>query len=219
MKKITIILALMSLLAFKKLDKTRIVFFGDSITQMGMNKDGYIDKIKTALEKSGKTNQYHMIGAGVSGNKIYDLYLRIEEDVLDKKPNTVIIYEGVNDVWHKTSGTGTDLDKYEKFYVAVIKKLQAQHINLLLITPACIGEKKNNENAQDLDLNKYCDVIRKLATTYNCQLLDLRKMTQDYEHINNTEDKEEGLLTVDKVHLTDTGNQLLADALMKDLGM
>lgn len=219
MKKTTTILLIMSLLAFKQQNKTRIVFFGDSITQMGMNKGGYIDKIKTALEKSGKTNQYDIIGAGIGGNKIYDLYLRIEEDVLDKKPNTVIIYEGVNDVWHKTSGTGTDLDKYEKFYVAVIKKLQAQHIKLILITPACIGEKKNNENAQDIDLNKYCDVIRKLATTYNCQLLDLRKMTQDYETANNVDNKEKGLLTVDKVHLTDTGNQLLADALMKDLKM
>ncbi len=219
MKKITTIVLLLLTMAFKQQDKFRILFFGDSITQMGVNKGGYIDRIKSVLDKSGQLNKYEIIGAGIGGNKIYDLYLRIEEDVIDKKPNTVIIYEGVNDVWHKTSGTGTDLDKYEKFYVAVIKKLQAQNIKLLLVTPACIGEKKNNENAQDEDLNKYCDVIRKLSSTYNCKLVDLRKMTQDYETANNVEDKEKGLLTVDKVHLTDTGNQLLADALMKELGM
>jgi lysophospholipase L1-like esterase len=129
------------------------------------------------------------------------------------------VYEGVNDVWHKTSGTGTDLDKYEKFYVAVIKKLQANKAKLILVTPACIGEMKDNKNAQDEDLNKYCDVIRKLASTYNCGIIDFRKMMQAYETANNNENKDRGLLTTDKVHLTPTGNQMLADALMKELGM
>ena len=36
-------------------------------------------------------------------NKIYDLYLRHEEDVIAKKPNIVIIYVGINDVWHGDS--------------------------------------------------------------------------------------------------------------------
>lgn len=219
MKKIATLLALFSLMAFKSHKVKKIIFFGDSITQMGINKGGYIDRIKNSLDSSGKSSQYDLIGAGVGGNKIYDLYLRIEEDVIDKKPDVVIVFEGVNDVWHKTSGTGTDLDKYENFYVAIIKKLQAKNIKLILITPACIGELKDNKNAQDEDLNKYCDVIRKLAANYHCGLIDLRKMNQAYETANNNENKDRGLLTVDKVHFTPTGNQMLANALMEELGM
>ena len=219
MKKI--LLAAISLafisLAFKAPKKMKVIFFGDSITQMGINKGGYITRMQSAIDEKNLQSKYDLVVAGVGGNKIYDLYLRIEEDVISKKPDVVVIYEGVNDVWHKTSGTGTDLDKYEKFYVAVIKKLQAQKAQLVLVTPACIGEMKANANQQDDDLDKYCDVIRKLSKTYNTKLVDLRQMTKEYEEKNNTENKDRGLLTTDKVHLTDTGNQMVADAMMNAL--
>lgn len=45
--------------------------------------------------------------------------------MLKKEPAIVVIYIGVNDVWHKrTGGTGTDADKFERFYSAMIKKLE-----------------------------------------------------------------------------------------------
>jgi lysophospholipase L1-like esterase len=46
-------------------------------------------------------------------------------------------------------------------------------------------------------------------------LVDLRKAFVDYENANNNSDKESGLLTTDRVHLTDKGNQLVADEMMK----
>lgn len=207
----------MSMLTVKK---TRIVFFGDSITQAGVKKGGYIDRIQTAVNEKGLQDKYELTGAGIGGNKVYDLYLRMDDDVLARKPQVVFIYVGINDVWHKkTSGTGTDIDKYEKFYVAIIKKLQAKKIEVIVCTPTVIGEKKNGANPQDADLDKYSDVIRRLATTYNCKLADLRKVFADYESANNPDDKESGILTTDKVHLTDTGNQLVADEIMKALSI
>ena len=211
-----ILITLMSMVSKKK---KRIVFFGDSITQMGINKGGYIDRIQTAINEKGIQNKYQLIGAGIGGNKVYDLYLRIEEDVIAKKPDVVVIYVGVNDVWHKTSGIGTDIEKFEKFYVAIIKKLQAKRIKVALTTPACIGELKNNANPQDDDLNKYSDVIRKLAFTYSCSLVDLRALWQQYEEKNNTENKVQGLITTDRVHLTELGNQMVADEMMKVLSI
>ncbi len=44
----------------------------------------------------------------------------------------------------KTSGTGTDADKFEKFYNAIIKKLQAKNMKVLICTPAAIGEKQTS---------------------------------------------------------------------------
>jgi lysophospholipase L1-like esterase len=206
-------------MAMLPVKKTTILFFGDSITQMGVNKGGYIDRIQTAINTKSKQNDYELIGAGIGGNKVYDLYLRMEEDVLDKHPDVVIIYVGINDVWHKTSGIGTDIEKYEKFYTAIIKKLQAQQIKVVVCTPTVIGERKNNANPQDIDLDAYSAVIRRLATSYQCTLVDLRIAFAKYERDNNLADKESGILTTDRVHLNDAGNKLVAEEMMKGLSV
>jgi len=199
--------------------KKHIVFFGDSITQMGVNEGGYIDLIQKKINANGTADKYQLAGAGVGGNKVYDLYLRMEDDVMAKKPNIVMIYVGINDVWHKTSGIGTDIVKYERFYVAIIKKLQAKKIQVAVCTPTVIGELKDNGNPQDSDLNAYSEVIRKLSVTMSCPLIDLRKTFQQYEQANNTSNQEKGVLTVDRVHLTAKGNQLVADEIMKVLAI
>ena len=220
MKRIIFLPALLLLISMSHQKKTRIVFFGDSITQAGVNKGGYIDRIQQSVNKSSSQDKYDLIGAGIGGNKVYDLYLRMDDDVLSKKPDVVVICVGINDVWHKAShGTGTDMDKYEKFYVAIIRKLQAQKIKVAVCTPTVIGEKKENANPQDKDLNAYSEVIRKLAAAYGCTLIDLRKAFAAYEMENNASDKESGLLTTDRVHLTDSGNQLVADEMMKGLSI
>jgi lysophospholipase L1-like esterase len=189
----------------------KIIFFGDSITQQGVQPGGYVDLIKKELQPGG----YEVIGAGISGNKIYDLYLRLEEDVLNKKPDLVVIYIGVNDVWHKrTSGTGTDLDKFVKFYQALIKKIQANEAKVVLCTPAVIGEKKSGGNEMDAELDKFSGAIRELAAKNNLPLCDLRKLFTAYDLEHNPENQEKGILTTDGVHLNEKGNKTLADALL-----
>src|ERR1700744_5323311 len=138
----------------------KIIFFGDSITQAAVKPGGYIVRIKEALAQRNLASEYDLIGAGIGGNKVYDLYLRMDDDVLAQNPDIVFVYIGVNDVWHKaTSGTGTDIDKFEKFYVAIINKLLDRHIRVILCTPAVIGEKTDFTNQQDGDLNAYSQVI------------------------------------------------------------
>src|SRR3954470_22117680 len=169
------------MLSFSITSKKRILFFGDSITQAGVKPGGYITRIGDLISKEGKTGQYELIGAGIGGNKIYDLYLRMDDDVISKSPDIVIIYVGVNDVWHKrSSGTGTDADKFEKFYAAVIAKLQAKNIKVVLCTPAAIGERTDSSNEQDGDLNFYSGIIRRLAAKNNLPLVDLRKSFIEY---------------------------------------
>jgi len=198
--------------------KQRIIFFGDSITQAGVGPNGYITKLGEALKEKGLDNQYELIGAGIGGNKVYDLYLRMDDDVLAKKPDVVVIWIGVNDVWHKRSyGTGTDADKFEKFYNAIIKKLRAANCKILLCTPACIGEKTDFSNELDGDLNQYANIIRNIAKNNNCPLIDLRKTFLSYNLANNPSNKESGILTMDRVHLNEAGNKLVAEEMMKVL--
>ena len=66
------------LMAFSFQKKTRIIFFGDSITQAGVNAGGYIKRIDSMCKLEGKEATYEFIGAGIGGNKVYDLYLRME---------------------------------------------------------------------------------------------------------------------------------------------
>src|SRR6476620_8689397 len=139
--KISLVVAALALFSFSMPQKKqKIIFFGDSITQMGVDNGGYIRQLDTLLKANNKSAE--LIGAGIGGNKVYDLYLRLEDDVLAKNPDVVVIYVGVNDVWHKSSyGTGTDPDKFEKFYQALINKIKGTGSKIILTTPAAIGEK------------------------------------------------------------------------------
>jgi lysophospholipase L1-like esterase len=205
-----VIAVLILFVAMQKKAK-RVIFFGDSITQAGVQGNGYINQLKKAVDPA----KFELIGAGIGGNKVYDLYLRMEDDVLSKKPDLVFIYVGINDVWHKLGAkTGTDYDKYLKFYQALINKIQANGSRVVLCTPTVIGEKKDGTNEVDADLNKYATGVRELAAKNNLPLCDLRKAFVDYEAAHNTEDKEKGVLTTDRVHLNDAGNKLVADTML-----
>ena len=214
--KILIAVSILCLFSFSQVQKKKVIFFGDSITEAGVKPGGYIVKVGELATKDNVADKYEFVGAGIGGNKVYDLYLRLEDDVLSKNPDIVVIYVGVNDVWHKRSyGTGTDADKFEKFYTALIKKLQARNCKVILTTPAAIGEKTDFSNEQDGDLNKYSSIIRGLADKNKLSLVDLRKSFLDYNKQSNTENKESGILTTDRVHLNEKGNDLVAAEMWK----
>jgi len=213
-----LLIALISFTSFSHQQKKRIIFFGDSITQAGVQPTGYITRLSQLLDQKKISANYELIGAGISGNKVYDLYLRMDDDVLAKKPDAVVIWVGVNDVWHKrTTGTGTDADKFEKFYNAIIKKLKDNNIAVFICTPAAIGEKTDFTNELDGDLNKYSEIIRSIARNNNCPLIDLRKAFLTYNLTNNKDNKESGILTTDRVHLNEKGNQFVMEEMYKVL--
>jgi len=205
------VLTLMATMAFTTWQKKKVIFFGDSITAAGAKPGGYILKVGELAAKDTMADRYEFVGAGIGGNKVYDLYLRMERDVLSKKPDVVIIFVGVNDVWHKRShGTGTDADKFEKFYAALMARMQEQQIQVVLVTPAAIGERTDFSNELDGDLNNYSKIIQQLAKKNNLPLVDLRQRFLEYNMKHNTENKESGILTSDKVHLNEKGNEFVA---------
>ncbi|MBL7827210.1 MAG: SGNH/GDSL hydrolase family protein [Saprospiraceae bacterium] len=218
MKSLLFVFPLMAcfLLSFSPAKKKmRVVFFGDSITEAGVQPGGYIAQMRDTLVAENKGEAFDLVGAGISGNKVYDLYLRLETDVLAKKPKVVVIYVGVNDVWHKqTHGTGTDADKFKKFYDAIIAKLQKKGIQVIMCTPACIGEKKGGVNPLDKELDTYSDIIRGIAKEKNCKLVDLRKAFTEYNAANNISDRYSSILTTDGVHLNAKGNKMVAEMIL-----
>ena len=198
--------------------KLRVVFFGDSITQAGVQPTGYITKLDSIVKQAHLPDSVELIGAGIGGNKVYDLYLRMEEDVLKMNPDVVLIYVGINDVWHKvSSGTGTDPEKFEKFYRAIIKRLQDKNIKVILCTPSVIGERNDNSNQQDGDLNQYSNIIQSIAKDLSLPVCDLHNAFSEYLKANNPTNAEKGILTVDRVHLNEKGNLFVASQMWKVL--
>lgn len=198
----------------------RIVFLGDSITAGGIGPKGYVTAIKTALNDKHKDLGIEIIGAGVSGNKVPNLQNRLDRDVLAKKPTLVVIYIGINDVWHgeKNPANGTAPDKFEAGLKEVIGKCTAAGARVILCTPTVIGELPGGANKLDGKLDEYADISRKVAKELTIPLCDLRKAFVEHLKENNKDKQEKGILTSDRVHLSEAGNKLVAQSILKTLG-
>jgi lysophospholipase L1-like esterase len=220
-------------------DELKIVFLGDSITEAGVydkevgveyngelvypNHTGFITLISKNISENTK-----LIGKGIGGDKVSDLLVRYKKDVIDQNPDIVFIYIGINDVWHKYDfGTGTDLDVYEIGLRKIISDIKDSGAKVVLCTPTVIGENtgefvlgnqfKDVETMERMnnDLDSYSDVVRKLSSELDTEILDLRKLFIDYINNNNPDNKPSGILTYDGVHLNDLGNKLIADNMIE----
>lgn len=216
--KLSLFITSILLMSFAFNKKKKVVFFGDSITQMGADKGGYIRLMEDLIQSENLSNEFELVGAGIGGNKVTDLFLRLEKDVLSKQPDIVVIYIGINDVWHKRMfGTGTDYNKFAEFYDIIVKKLQAANIQVMVCTPTVIGERNDNSNELDGELNMYSNWVRRYAQKNQLPCVDLRNEFQQYLIANNPSNEEKGLLTTDRVHLNSKGNLLVAQAIWKAL--
>ena len=202
----------------KKGDK--IVFLGDSITQGGEGKSGYITVFRKALEDHHKDLGIEVVNAGISGNRVPDLQKRLQKDVLDKKPTIVVIYIGINDVWHgeKDAAKGTSPEKFEEGLKEVIKKITDAGARVVLCTPSVIGEKADGGNPLDKKLDEYADISRKVAKELKLPVCDLRKAFLAHLKDHNTFNKEKGVLTTDGVHLNAAGNRFVAEQVLAMFG-
>ena len=197
----------------------KIIFLGDSITAGGGGAKGYITVIKNALTEKHKDLGIEVVNAGVSGNKVPNLQARLEKDVLAKKPTLVVIYIGINDVWHgeKNAANGTSKEKFEEGMKDIISKIKAIDARVILCTPTVIGEKTGGANSLDAKLDEYSEITRKLAKELKLPLCDLRQAFVDHLKSNNTDNKESKVLTTDRVHLNEAGNKLVADTMLKTI--
>jgi len=194
----------------------RIVFFGDSITEQGDKPNGYVALIRDTLTK--RYSGIKIIGAGISGNKVPQLQERLERDVLSLRPTVVVIYIGINDVWHfEKHGTGTPKDKFNSGLRDLISKIKKSGARVVLCTPSVIGEQRLGENKFDAMLDEYSAISRSVARDLGATICDLRGAFFAYLSTHNPENKVEGILTVDSVHLNDAGNRLVAATILKTL--
>lgn len=192
--------------------KQKVIFFGDSITAAGNQPGGYIDLMRQQMD----TTRYELIGAGISGNKVTDLQDRVQADVLTQDPDIVVIYIGINDVWHfyEFEGTtGTEKEAFEAGLRDLIHTITSMDCEVILATPTVIGEDPDSEEAVNQQLLEYAQVIRDVAEDTDVQLCDLRAEMSTFLREENTSRKYQGVLTTDGVHMNENGNRFLAEQL------
>lgn len=195
-------------------ENERIVFLGDSITQSGVNPGGYVTIIKEALAADEQFKGVEIIGAGVSGDRVPDVQKRLQKDVLEKNPTLVVIYIGINDVWHWDNDRGTTKEEFKTGLGDVIGQIKNAGARVILCTPSVIGEKHDGSNAQDEMLDEYSQLSRDIAKSENVQLLDLRRSFLSRLRVGNKENAGASVLTTDGVHLNPDGNKFVAKLML-----
>ena len=138
--------------------------------------------------------------------------------MIAKKPTIVVIYIGINDVWHgeKDPARGTLPETFKTGLTDVIGKCQeAGRASGALHAERDRRKDRRREQRSTSKLDEYSDISRDVAKEMKLPLCDLRKAFVDYLKENNKDNKDKGILTGDRVHLNDAGNQFVADTMLQ----
>lgn len=122
----------------------KILFQGDSITDAGREDRGGGSSMgigypvmvagDLGVREPGK---YAFQNLGVGGNKVVDLYARLNRDFIRREPDVVSILIGVNDVWHYTDNNEVEADRFEKMYRILIEDLKAKLPEVKIMILGC----------------------------------------------------------------------------------
>lgn len=173
-----------------------LAFFGDSVTHGEFEfTNGYKEsvhrpelvfhKLLSDRIKAEFGTEVTVINAGIGGNFSDDGLARIQTDVLDKKPDFCCVMFGTNDVTNARKGQEA-LDKYAQNMKEIISKLQAQKIEVVLMTPGMLCSRgfkgfkggwwfihKYYESLQKGGkMDQYADAMRKVAKEMNVPVAD-----------------------------------------------
>ena len=167
----------------------KILFYGDSITDMGRNREiehpafkygvGYPNLIASEL-LFNCPNQYEIVNRGISGNRIVDLYARIKADVWNHSPDVLRILIGINDIWHELGAqNGVDIERWEKVYRMLIEDTKARlpDLKIIICEPFVLeGEATSGQGKMEefLEVKKYAEIAKKIAEDYGAYFVELQ---------------------------------------------
>lgn len=196
-----------------------IVIQGDSITDANRQQTihgqgcGYAAFVNGYL-CSKFPGEYKVINTGVSGDKIINIYSRIKCDIWNHNPDYLSIFVGINDIWHgyNPSNNGVDPVRFEKVYDLVIEETLERfpNVKIMLIAPFISKGAVLDDLGEKFEKEVYdrAKIVQKIADKHNLTCITLQdkfdKAYNSYPEVN--------YWTVDGVHPTPAGHQLIADA-------
>lgn len=130
----------------------KIIFFGDSITDANRERgsldagrvketydikpraygSGFVFLVSTQLLYE-KPNYYEILNRGIGGDRLPQLYARIQLDVWSENPDLLSILVGCNDVEREMNANFTDLERWGRIYRMMIRDTQEKCPNTQII--------------------------------------------------------------------------------------
>lgn len=209
---------------FEHLD--RIVFTGDSVTDMGSVKPigeglfdnaghGYVRMVDNLLASTYPERCIRVTNAGISGDTSRMLLARFDRDCIDLDPDWVSICIGINDVWRQFDAPAfTDQagypEEYEANLTAMIEKCKKKDTvkGIFILSPYYI--EPNREDKMRARMDEYVAICRRLAEAYGCVFVDFQKMYEDYCRIRHS-----ASIAWDRVHPNEIGSTLMAKEFLR----
>lgn len=196
----------------------KILFFGDSITESGRDlldaNDlgvGYVKIAAGKLRLLYPEKELEFVNRGVGGDRTTELLARVQTDVVDEKPDVVVLYVGVNDVWHRfLFGHETTLEEFTVNYEKLVSTILGTGAKLILVQPYVL----NMEDKPRLRpyIKKFNGAITEIAAR---EQLPLVKLDEIFTGL--TQDINPAQFSVDGVHPTHRGCRYIADLVIKEL--
>lgn len=196
----------------------RIIFAGDSVTDMGHEGTGeglfeavgrgYVRVVENLLEACYPQLTLRITNAGISGNTSRDLLARFERDVTARDPQWVSICIGINDVWRQFDTPGipenvVSLEEYERNVEAMILQVKDRVKGIFLMTPYYM--EPNQDDPMRARMDEYGAVCRRLAEKHGCIFVDIQAM---YDHFFAY--RHSSRIAWDRVHPNQMGATLMA---------
>ena len=190
----------------------RILFHGDSVTEWNRDYsdfwslgDGYVKYVADTL-KDAFGDELEFINRGVSGDRTCNILARINEDLIDLKPDIVTMLIGVNDTWRRYDcNDPTSAEQFRENYENILKKIKNEtNAKIIILEPFLIYGLGRDEYRSDL--NEKIDVTRQLAKQYADYYIPLDGIlaaaSVEYDDITT--------ISADGVHPAEDGKKIIA---------
>ncbi len=200
----------------------KIVMLGDSITDMGRNREltgafsygnGYPFFVEGELN-SQAPNVHTVYNKGISGNRIVDVYARVKADCWNLQPDLVTCLIGVNDIWHEiTNGNGVELERFIRFYEMLIDdtKKVLPNVQFMLLEPFVLEGSATSEKIAEFSVvREYAKAIKSLAERKGCKFIPLQAQFDELAASCGA-----AHWLYDGVHPSVAGSKIIANAWLK----
>jgi len=204
MRLLTLTAALMLALApFARAEapkpRPRIVCFGDSITRAG-----YPQRLAARL------GDVDVVNAGVNGNTTRMALRRMQKDVLDARPDVVVIFFGTNDCRLAEPKVHVPLEEYRANLQRMIDEVTAKGGRVVLCTPPPIdaGAYFTRHAKAPFDA---AGGLEKVLAGYRQAVLEIgEKNKAPVVDLNQLMSKDLSWRSADGVHPTEQGSDVIA---------
>lgn len=213
---------------FKDMD--RIVFAGDSITDMGSTLpvgDGslwdalgrsYVRIVDNMLAAYYPEVRVRVTNSGVNGDSSSDLLKRFQRDVLDLNPAFISICIGGNDCWRQFDSPAQKdqhilPDEYRENVRRMIEMSKAKEgvRGIFILSPYYMEPLRDDPMRARMD--DYGKVCRELCAEYGLEFIDLQAMFDKYFKYRHS-----SFIAWDRIHPNQIGATLIAKEFLSHCG-